>query len=193
LTYTFVPFAVLLCAALLYAELARDLVLFRGIYTIRACILLSIPALCLSALTDLRKVSWGVYNAWRLLWLFAFLIYLAHFLYSVGAFFEWDIGQIYAKQGAVTATTNFAVTLLWGIEVCAVWCCFRRRPKSGLYLGQVLIHLLVLVAVIVSSVTKTSWIQYAGYALIAIIPVCLVLRFSLGDLSREFPLEVANA
>ena len=189
LTYTFVPFSLLLSFALLYAELAPDLVLFRGVYTIRACVLLTLPAFCLSSLCNLRTVSWSLYNYWRLLWLFAYLLFFVHFLYSAGAFFEWDVRAIYAKQGPIVATTNFAVALFWGIEVLGVWFWVNQRPTRGVYMVQLVIHLLVLVAIVVSSVTKTSWVQYAGYALIGLVSICLLLRVLLGDLSRQSPIE----
>ncbi len=114
-TASFVPFALVLAAALLAAELAPELDHARMIYAIWATLVLAIPPLAMSfgARRD------GDYA--RLSWTFAYVAYLVHFYYAFGVQYQWSVSALYAGQGAAIATTNLVFTVLWTADVLTLW------------------------------------------------------------------------
>ena len=114
-TASFVPFALLLSAALLAAELAPELDHARMIYAIWATLVLAIPPLVLS----FGERRHGDYA--RLSWTFAFVAYLVHFYYSFGVQYHWSPANLYAGQGPAIATANLIFTALWSANVLVLW------------------------------------------------------------------------
>ncbi|HJZ89435.1 MAG TPA: hypothetical protein VKE40_01090 [Gemmataceae bacterium] len=182
--HAFVPFALLLTIANLAAETRPNPTLARAAYTIWATFLLAVPALVLFALYDLRRAPRGVYVYWRLFWTFAYLAYLAHLYVAVGVFFGWDFRAIAAKQTWPVAATNYALTVLWGLEVLIALVAGRRA--GGWFTAyQWLTHLLFVAMVYVSAIQfKSGVVEAIGWVLVVFFAGALLTRGIFGDTSR---------
>jgi hypothetical protein len=114
-TASFVPFALLISAALLAAEVAPELDHARMTYAIWATVALAIPPLVLQfgARRD------GEYA--RLSWTFAYLAYVLHFYYAFGVQYHWSLTLLYEGQGPAIATANLLFTVLWTADIVGVW------------------------------------------------------------------------
>jgi hypothetical protein len=144
ITATFVPFALLLSAALLGAEVAQNLVLTRvhtsswvalGFFTVAFCLYIW-PG------DSPRRRSW-----WLLVWTFALLAYLVHFGYSFFGPHHGSLRDIWQSQRPLIATSNFLVTLWWTVDVILAW--LHRENWRGI--ARTLIHLLAFVTFFTSS------------------------------------------
>ncbi|HKB38854.1 MAG TPA: hypothetical protein VKD72_20590 [Gemmataceae bacterium] len=181
-TYTFVPFALLITAGNLAAEASPNPTLGRVVYSMWIAMALAAPALVLFGLYDLRRAPAAAYNYWRLFWTFAYLAYLAHFYYSVGMFFGWDVHAIADRQTWPVAITNFVVTGVWGLEVLAAWT--GRHYGAGFHVFQWFSHLLVLGAIIVAAIVfKSGFVSALGWALVGSFGLALLTRLLFGELS----------
>jgi hypothetical protein len=116
-------FALLVAAAILFAERAPALNLYRTIYTIWATTVLLTPALCLYLL---RQISPTAYSYWLLFWTFSYLAYLVHFVWAVFIIFG-GFRETFTGQGAIIAGTNFLLTAWWGLDVVLAW----LAPEKG--------------------------------------------------------------
>lgn len=183
---TFVPFAILVVLALMGAELAQNLVLFRTIYSIWVTMLFLIPALCLYILPN---ESASKTNYWLLCWSFGFLAYLVHFYYTVGVIFQWDIPAIYTEQGPVVATSNFIDTGWWGLDVILGW--WVNPAPKWVKLQRVGAHIFIPATFFVSAVLiKTGTARALGLAMTIAILVCLAIRVKAHFAAREVAASV---
>jgi len=171
LTFTFVPFTILFCAAMLLPELADDITLMRTLYTIRAATVMSIPALCLFAL---GPQIYERHRYWLLCWTFGFILYFFHFLYAVFGMFDGEIAAIYRDQGALIATNNFVLTFWWLFDVCLAW--FARSEKRWIEIQRIFVHLLLFANFLISELTREGMARNLGILTAVCVVLCLALR-----------------
>jgi len=107
-TLSFVPFALLLSAALLAPETTMDLGFYRTIYTIWATTALVTPALCAFMLPGDSPSKQSI---WILFWTFAFIAYLVHVYYAIFYVYHGSLHEILAGQGRFAALNNLIFTV----------------------------------------------------------------------------------
>jgi len=144
---TFVPFVVLLVAAMWAAEATLELTRFRLIYSVWVSLAFAIPALYLFVRSD-RSPRATAY--WVLCWTFSFLAYLVHFYFAVFRVYHGSLAAMYWKQGPLIATSNLVVTALWTADVALAW--LSDRDASWIRVEQVVAHGAVALTFFVSGV-----------------------------------------
>ena len=167
----FVPFALLLAAGNLFAEagmnpvpelLGADRTLAEHLtgnptfakvmYSIWLTLVFAIPAVGLFLAYDLRTAPPPVYRYWQLFWTFGFVAYAIHAYYATAAWFGWDFAQIIDRQSLPVVVTNYAVLLLWGVDVAVSLVGGQGAGGVTFYRFQWLTHLLFVVAAVVAAV-----------------------------------------
>jgi hypothetical protein len=164
---TFVPFGLLLAAALLLPERGLALVLDRTINTIWVATLLLIPALGLYLLAPPRgpAASYAL-----LLWTFSYLAYLVHFYY--GVFEEFGgVVQTFQRMRAPIAATNFVFTAWWTVDVLLAWFAAPQRRWVRVERGLFFVFIYLLFVVTLLFLRPTN-IRYLGMVLAIVVPVC---------------------
>jgi hypothetical protein len=116
-TAAFVPFGLLLSAALLWPESTQSLDLYRTKATILAASALLIPAF---ALYPFAMLSTRVANLAHLFWTFAYLTFLVHAFWAVFIVFH-GVADTFKEMGTLIAGMNFLLLIWWGIEVVLLW------------------------------------------------------------------------
>ena len=135
----YIPWAILVSAALLAPELSQNLDRYRTIYTIWATTVLLIPALCFSVFA---RDSEEARSYWLLLWTFSYFAFLFHFYWAVFIIFKGPRG-VFEGQGPLFASANFLLTAWWGLDVFLAW--IRIRPALWLRVERIGAHLFVFV------------------------------------------------
>ena len=171
-TMAFVPFALLLAAALLGAETSLDLMHERMIYSIWATMPLMIVALCLFILPQRSEPR---RNVWLLFWTFAYLLYMVHFYYAVVVHYHASVAEVFREQGIRIAGSNFLDTFWWGLDVILAWV-VSSDPK-WIRVERALLNIyLPLTFFVASVVIFKGFVNVLGYAMTAAILICLVMR-----------------
>jgi hypothetical protein len=131
----FIPFALLVSAALLRPEVEEALLHGRIIYTIWVTILFMIPSmwLLLSGAT-----AGGALVYWRLCWTTGLLAYWLHFYFTVGGVFHGSLAEVYAAQGPIIATSNLIDTAWWTLDVALAW--FVTGPRRWISVQRIAVH-----------------------------------------------------
>jgi hypothetical protein len=160
-TATFVPFGLLLVAALMAAETALDVQGQRMIYSVWASMALLVPALCLFWWPTQSPVA---KNVWLLCWTFAYLLYLVHFYYAVMVHYHASIPEVFREQGARIATSNFIDTIWWGLDVVLAWV-VASDPKWVRVERYALNVFLPLTFFVASVVIFKGFVNVLGYAM----------------------------
>jgi hypothetical protein len=170
---TFIPFALLLVAAMWGAEATYDLTHFRLISSIWVSFVFVIPALYLFVQPDPSPRS-SAY--WLLCWTFSFLAYLPHFYLAVFRVYHGSLAAMYMKQGPLIATSNLAVTALWTVDVALAW--LTDRNAGSIKVERVAAHTLVALTFFVSGVVIFGGVtRILGLVLTAAIGLGLMRRF----------------
>jgi hypothetical protein len=170
LAITFVPFALLLSAALLAAEQAEGLDHARLIYTTWVSLTFAIPALALFVFPGTRR---GPYEL--LTWTFSYAAYMVHFYYAFGLNYHFSVALTYAGQGPVIATSNLLVTALWTLDVAASWW-FDAQPR-WLDVLHVAIRTLVFVTFVASGVILFGgFVRVLGVTMIVVVSGAIAFR-----------------
>ena len=170
-TNTFVPSGLLVVAALLAAETTNNLDFGRLRYSIWVAMVLLASALCLYILPKVTEQR----ESYRLLlWTFGYLTYLIHFYYAAWVHYH-GIVDVFKQQGPVIATSNFLVTLWWGLDVVLAW--WANPNARWVKVQRIAAHLYIPITFFVSSVVifKGS-VHKLGLALTAVVLVCLLIR-----------------
>lgn len=168
LTFTFVPFAFGLSGALLIAIGAPAVSYARTQHLIWIALVLSTAALALYLHAAGRR---PLGNYWRLSWSFGLIAYLMHFYYGFWVMFGGGLDAVYAAQGALSATSNLLLTVVWTVDVALAWCVRSPGRLSRSYRGAV--HLLVFASFFTSAVIfRTGTVQVLG-ALMALVLVAV--------------------
>lgn len=147
LAWVFAPFGLLVAFAVFSSIATTTVDYARAQRFIWASMLLAAPAIALYVLKARRA---PLPNLWRLAWTASFLAYLAHFYYGFGVLFRGDFAAVFASQGTAVAASNFAVTVLWGLDALLSW--ITRRSPAAITWFRAFVHLLVFVSIVVSSV-----------------------------------------
>jgi len=185
-TLAFVPFGVLLGAALLAAEPTMDLGFSRTIYTIWATAALVTPALCAIILPgDSERKR----NIWILFWTFSFVVYLVHLGYAVFSVYHGSMKEFLAGQGIFAAINNVIFTLWWALDIYLAW--FRDSGARWIRIERVVGHWYIGLTFFASTVIlKHGFINVIGGAMTAALLVCFMVRF---DARRRAPVAMARA
>jgi hypothetical protein len=133
----------------------------RSVLTIRVATVFAIGAFWIAALGP----SFGRWP-WRgrLLWTLAFAAYTVHFYFAYFGVFGGSSARVVARQGPVVAYLNYAVSLLWAIDVGALTWLRRRTWRRWASLA---IQTLVLGAFVVAEVLfKSGLIRVMGIAMV---------------------------
>ncbi len=172
ITLTFVPFGLLLGAALLAGETADDPTMSRTVYTIWATTVLVTPALCAFALPgdSARKRS-----LWILFWTFAFLAYIVHMLYALFGVYQGSFQEFIAGQGVFPAIINVIFTLWWAFDVLLAW--FHDDAPRWVQVQRIAAHVFIGLTFFASTVIlKHGFINALGAGMTAATLVCLLAR-----------------
>lgn len=183
-TNTFVPFALLLAAAMLAPELPYILDHHRAVYTIDALtyyravysiwltMAFMIPALFLYFLPGESERRT---NYWLLCWTFGFLAFMVHFYYTVGGVFHWSLREVYARQGFLIATSNLLDAAWWGFDLALAW--FVTSRARWVRVQRTLLHLYLPLTFFVSAVViKDGFVRWLGIVMTAALVLGIVLR-----------------
>jgi hypothetical protein len=172
-TTAFVPFGLLLGAALLAAEDKLDLGFYRTVYTIWAATALVTPALCAFALpgdSDRKR------NTWLLFWTFSFLVYLVHMGYALFSVYHASAREFLDGQGVFPAIINIVFTLWWAIDLSLAW--FFASDALWVRAERTAAHIFVGLTFFASTVIlKHGFINVLGILMTASVLVCLMVRF----------------
>lgn len=174
LAWVFAPFGLAVAFAV-FSSIATPAVAFaRAQRFIWVSFLFAAPAL---ALYFHRVRRAPLTNLWRLTWTASCLAYLAHFYYAYVVLFRGDFGAVFAAQGTLVAASNFAVTVLWAIDALLSW--LTRRSPAVITWFRLLVHLLVLVSIVLSSVVlfKTITSLLLGLLVALAVVGALVVRW----------------
>jgi hypothetical protein len=178
---TFIPFGLLLVAALMAAETALDLPYQRMIYSIWATMALLIPALCLYIYPSRTQPN---KNYWLLFWTFAYLAYLVHFYYAVIVHYHASIPEVFQQQGIKIAGSNFLDTLWWGLDVLLAWTV--QSDLKWIRIERLLLNIyLPLTFFVASVVIFKGFVNVLGYAMTAGVVLCLIVRLRSWWIARH--------
>src|SRR5512140_1535849 len=169
-TLTFVPFSLLLSAALAAAEQAEALDHARLVYASWVSLAFATPALSLFVFPRTRTGAYAL-----LTWTFSLAAYLVHFYYAFGVNYHGNVAATYAGQGPIIATSNFLLTALWLLDVVTSWTV--RRELRWLAALRLVARGLVLVPFVASAVILfDGFVRVLGSAMIAVIASCIAIR-----------------
>ena len=184
-TITFVPFALLLSAALMAPEAPQILDNHRAFYNIEALVYYRIifsiwltTAFLIAAevLFFWPSDSPQRRNYWLLCWTFGFLAFVVHFYYSIGIVFHGSLREVYAKQGVVIATSNLLDFAWWAFDLVLAW--FVKSEAKWIRVQRVLVHLYIPLTFFVSAVViKHGFVRGLGVLMTVAILGTLALRF----------------
>jgi hypothetical protein len=171
-TNTFVPFGLLLAAALLAGETAPDAATARLTFSVWVTMALLAPAIALYLLPGgaTRRESYR-----RLLWTFAYLAFLVHFYYAVFVHYGGSLREVYHEQGPLIATSNLLVTGWWGLDVVLTW--WHAESPKWVRVQRAAFHGLLQVAFFMASVVIfKGFVNVLGYVLTATAVLALLAR-----------------
>jgi hypothetical protein len=108
-------------------------------------------------------------------WTFSYLAYLVHFYYAVIVTFGGSVGRVYADQGPLIATTNFLLTLWWGLDVLLAW--IQKSEPRWARIQRVAAHVYVGVMFVIATLAlKAGIIRYLGILMTTAVLSCLAVR-----------------
>jgi len=160
-------------ALLTFMSLSADNVGFeRTRWTALLAMVLAAPAILLYV------VRFGPPNRWwRAFWTVALIAYLMHFWWAVFRIYGGDVEAIIARQGFV-AYTNFAVTILWTLDVIAAWVTARERASVAFTILHFVTWAGVTASFLAASIVfRSDAISVVGYVLAAGLLAALLVRF----------------
>jgi hypothetical protein len=102
-------------------------------------------------------------TSWRLWWAWGLLAYVLHLYWGFGLVYGGNLDAVYAGQGDIVATANFALLVLWAASV--VWA-YASWP--GLWL-HALTALLFIVSTLMASLAFGRDISPYGGAMILVV------------------------
>jgi hypothetical protein len=171
-TLSFVPFALLLSAALLAPETTMDLGFYRTVYTIWATTALVTPALCAFMLPGDSQSKQSI---WILFWTFAFIAYLVHVYYAIFYVYHGSLHEILAGQGRFAALNNLIFTVWWAFDLLLAW--FYSGSAKWVWNQRVAAHVYIGLTFFASTVIlKRGFINVIGIAMTVAIFICLAYR-----------------
>lgn len=143
----------------------------RTQWTAALALILAAPAIALYVLEGGPPGRW-----WRAFWTVALAAYLAHFWWAVFRAYGGDVGAIVARQGWV-AYTNFAVTIVWTLDVVLAWIMPASAGAARIALRFVAWAGVTISFLVASAFFRSGTIAMLGYVLGAIVIAALLLRY----------------
>jgi hypothetical protein len=184
-TATFVPFALLLSAALMAPEAPQILDNHRAYYNIELLVyyrtifsiwLTMVFLIAAEVLFFWPGDSPRRRNYWLLCWTFGFLAFAVHFYYTIGVIFHGSLREVYAKQGVVIASSNLLDFAWWGFDLVLAW--FVKSEAKWIRVQRVLAHLYIPLTFFVSAVViKRGFVRGLGILMTVAILGTLAVRF----------------
>lgn len=160
---TYAPFALIFCLALLLPEASVDLVKYRALYTLYACIALAAPAFVLR-ITARESRRGQTY--WLLFWTFAWLT------------FGFHLGYSFVLVGGASALP-IVIFLWWTLDLAVGW---LGDPDAGWTRGpRTLLHLAVLTGFCFHTLVQhgaETTTRVVGWALLVVIAASLLARYA---------------
>jgi hypothetical protein len=185
-TAAFVPFGLLLCAALLQPETTEALDLNRTKATILAASVLLIPAL---ALYPFEAMSERVSNLAHLFWTFAYVTFLVHADWAVFVIFD-GVADTFRQMGMLIAGVNFLLVIWWGIEVLLLWTV--KSVSHGFAVFQMATRAFIFVVFAVTLIAlRGGSVRALGIVLVVATVGSLLIRFWARGRSSEGELKTA--
>jgi hypothetical protein len=185
---TFIPFALMLVAGNLLAEMSQNLILARVDYSLWITFAMALPSLLMAALYDLRREPIGVFNCWRLLWTFGLVSYLLHVYFLFSEYFERNFADFINQQSPLVAYVTFGLMILWTIEVCLLWS--GARSSTGFYRYQILTHFVAMATLaLMTIVLGSGLVWWAGVVTAALVGSALLSRLLFGRESSQVTSE----
>jgi hypothetical protein len=136
-------------------------------------LLLATPALAIYFYYAGRR-SLGIW--WRTFWTFALLAYLLHFWWAFVLTFGSDVEAVALRQSNLVAISNFAVTILWTLDVIAAQLGLRGKTVALL---RLVTHVLVLVSFALATVVfREGFTFLAGAVALAVVTAALIARIA---------------
>lgn len=171
-TLAFVPFAVMMSAALLAAELSLDLIRYRTIYTIWVTTALFTPAMAAFVLPadSVRRRS-----LWLIFWSFSYLAFLIHTAYAYFGFYGGSFQRFLDGQGLFPAIVNIVFFVWWTFDLLLALCYhgdarWVRRERGAA-------HVFIFLTFFSSTVIlNDGFVRILGIVMTLIIAVCLLVR-----------------
>jgi hypothetical protein len=120
----FIPFGVLLVAALMWPETTDAVDLNRTIASIWATTVLLGIAL---SVYPFGSISESTNNLASLYWTFAWILFLAHAYWAIFVIYD-GVADTWNQMGPRIAGTNFFLTIWWSVDVLLVWT-ITRDPQ----------------------------------------------------------------
>jgi len=184
-TATFVPFALLLSAALMAPEAPQILDNHRAYYNIELLVyyrtifsiwLTMVFFIAAEVLFFWPGDSPARRNYWLLCWTFGFLAFAVHFYYTIGIIFHGSLREVYAKQGVVIATSNLVDFAWWGFDLVLAW--FVTTEAKWIRVQRILAHIYIPLTFFVSAVViKRGFVRGLGILMTVAILGTLAVRF----------------
>jgi len=190
-SHTWVPFALLLGAGLLAAEVAPNLDLGRTVYSLWVSLGLAGAALAVYAFAHPGA---AFERHWRLFWTVAYLAYLVHvataLTYLAKLYFTTGLGPYGAALdhlGLAIAAVNTLLTVWWGVDVVLSW--LTRAPAKWIRWQRLGVHVLALALFFVSaSVFRGGFVAVLGWLMLGSVVVTLIWHATMiGPLHRWRP------
>ena len=171
LTGTFVPFALLLFAANVWAELAPFPAHVRTATTIWIAMLFAGAALVLR-LTAWSPVASG---AFALAWSFGLAAMALHLFFAIVDLLGGDLTLFIERNGIAVTALNFGLVAWWAADVALLWSGVAGRRwmrLQGVALSIALLAMLVASSVILGD----GIVRWLGVALVIAVAVAVVVR-----------------
>lgn len=143
----------------------------RTQWTALLALVLATPALTLYILEIGPPGRW-----WRAFWTVGLAVYLVHFWWSVFRAYYGDFDAIVARQGWV-AYTNFAVTILWTLDVILAWLAPASPAMRRIVLRFIAWAGVTISFLLASAVFRNGMIAEIGFVVAAVLVVALLLRY----------------
>jgi hypothetical protein len=110
-------------------------------------------------------------TSWRLWWAWGLLAYAIHLYWGFGVVYGGDLDAVYAGQGSLVATANFALLFLWAASV--IWA-YAGWPGTWLHSLTALVF--VASTLIASLVFGRDISPYGGAIILVVWLAALYLR-----------------
>jgi hypothetical protein len=158
--------------ALMLPEMGLRPIYGRAVYSLTVATAFFGPAVSLYFF----PTTWEAKTSyWQLLWTFAFLAYLVHFLYGTSIMFDSNIRWFYPEQSGAMATLKAALVLWWALDVLLIW--FSRSTAGWVTAQRTALHLVATFGFFIFTYTapQTS-LNYLGATMTALVVVFLLVR-----------------
>lgn len=180
-TAAFIPYGLLLSAALLWPETTQALDLYRTKATILAASTLLIPAF---ALYPFGVLSMRVANLANLFWTFAYLTFLVHAFWAVFIVFH-GVADTFKQMGTLIAGMNFLLLIWWGIEVLLLWTVRHVSHGFAVFQWATRVFVFLVFAVTLLFLRATPPARLLGIALVVATLAAWFIRHWAGDRTDE--------